>query len=32
MAEMLEFVYTQRREDLIKANDNINFIYRSFHV
>ena len=32
MAEMLEFVYTQRREDLIKVNDIVNFIYKSSHI
>ena len=32
MAEMLEFVYSQRREDLIKVNDIVNFIYKSSHI
>ena len=32
MAEMLEFVYTQRREDLIKVNDIVNFIYELSHI
>ena len=32
MAEMLDFSYTQRREDLIKVNDNVNFIYKSSHI
>jgi len=28
----LEFVYSQRREDLIKVNDIVNFIYKSSHI
>jgi len=32
MAEMLDFSYTQRKEDLIKVNDIINFIYKSSHI
>lgn len=32
MAEMLEFMHTQRGEDLLKANDNINFMYKSSHI
>jgi hypothetical protein len=32
MAEMLEFMYSERREELLKVNDIINFIYKSFHI